>query len=337
MSPPALPAATDAALLEALDHGAAWIDRTGRSRLDVTGPDRAKFLHNLTTNDVRRLPAGRGCEAFVTSLQGKTLGFVTLHVGDDRILLRADAGGLDALLPHFGKYGALEDVAWDDASGRTFEYHLVGPKSGEAVQTLGGEVPPPDDLAHHATTLAGRPVLVVRESPTLDPGLTIVGDAPDAEAVASALTGAGRPLGLVRMSPEQFEALRIEAGTPVFGRDLDASNLPQEADRDRRAISFTKGCYLGQETVARLDALGHVNKVLRGLRLASEAVPPPGSALLVDGKEVGRLGSAARAIRGVGVVGLALVRVAQAGPGTELRCAGEGFEVVGRVASLPMT
>src|ERR1700730_17083507 len=95
----------------AVRRGLGWIDRSDRVRLEVSGDDRAKFLHNLTTNEVKRLAVGRGCEAFVTSLQGKTLGYVTLHVADDSILLRTDAGGLEFLLPHFQKYGALDDVA----------------------------------------------------------------------------------------------------------------------------------------------------------------------------------------------------------------------------------
>jgi folate-binding protein YgfZ len=331
MTLPALPAASDRELLDALDRGVAWIDRSDRVRMEVTGPDRAKFLHNLTTNEVKRLGVGRGCEAFVTSPQGKTLGFVTLHAGEDRIWLRTDSGGLVHVLPHFGKYGALDDVAWDDATARTFEQFLVGPRAGDLIRALGGEVPPEGDLTHHATCLAGHPVLIVREAPTVDPGLTIVGDAGDADAVSEAIAGAGRALGLVRMTPEQFEALRIEAGTPAFGRDVTDANLPQEAARDARAISFVKGCYLGQETVARLDALGHVNKILRALRFEGAEVPPAGSSLSAEGKAVGVVTSAARSIRDGAAVGLAIVRVTHAEPGAELACAWEGGEALARV------
>src|SRR3954471_13567622 len=104
-----------------------WIDRSDRARLEVTGPDRAKFLQNLTTNEVKRLAVGRGCEAFVTSPQGKTLGYVNLLALEDRILLRTDPGGLVGVLPHLQKYGIFDDVAWDDATGRAFAVHLLGP------------------------------------------------------------------------------------------------------------------------------------------------------------------------------------------------------------------
>src|SRR3954471_19263680 len=108
---------------------AALFDRSDRERLDVAGPDRAKFLHNLTTNDVKRLAVGRGQEAFVTSPQGKTLGYATLLALDDRILARTDPGGLELALPHLRKYGIFEEVTLDEVTARTSEFHLVGPSA----------------------------------------------------------------------------------------------------------------------------------------------------------------------------------------------------------------
>src|SRR5436309_10778558 len=100
---------------------AGLIDRSDRVRLDISGPDRAKFLHNLMTNEVKRLAAGRGCEAFVTSPQGKTMAYVILHAAEDRILVRCDPGGMERALPHFRKYGVFDDVAIDDRTAETFE------------------------------------------------------------------------------------------------------------------------------------------------------------------------------------------------------------------------
>lgn len=323
--------ATDSQALDALDRGVAWIDRSDRARLDVSGPDRASFLHNLTTNEIKRLPEGRGCEAFITSPQGKTLGFVTLHAAPDRILLRTDPGGLALALPHLQKYGVFDDVALDDRSQSTFEHHLVGPQAPELLRALGAEVPPEADHAHHPSSLAGKPVLIVRESPSGDPGLTIVGESADAPAVKSAILDAGQKFHLARLSPTQFDALRVEAGTPVFGQDVTESNLPQEIDRNHSAINFVKGCYLGQETVARLDALGHVNKILRGLEFDSPELPPLGATLEVSGKPVGSVSSTARSLRTGQAIGLGIVRVAHAEPGSALLCAGS---LVTRVRAL---
>ena len=107
--------------LEAAAAGVGLVDRSDRVRLEITGPDRAKFLHNLTTNEIKRMPVGRGCEAFVTSLQGKTIGFMIILAADDRLIARADAAGAELALPHFRKYGVFEDVTIDDVTPATFE------------------------------------------------------------------------------------------------------------------------------------------------------------------------------------------------------------------------
>ena len=145
---------------------AGLIDRSDRVRVEVTGPDRAKFLHNLTTNEVKRLAAGRGCEAFVTSLQGKTIGYVILLAAEDRILVRSDPGGMELALPHLRKYGVFDDVAIDDRSEATFELHLAGAGSRRAGPPRRGELPGRRPITPTSPSeLAGRPVRVVRESP----------------------------------------------------------------------------------------------------------------------------------------------------------------------------
>jgi folate-binding protein YgfZ len=313
-------------------------DRSGRARLEVLGPDRARFLHNLTTNDVNGLAAGRGLEAFVTSPQGKTLGYVTLLALADRILLRTDAGGLEHVLPHLQKYGVFDDVSLEDLGARTCELHLAGPLAHDMILRCGGELPGESDLSHVETRIAGRAVRVVREAPTGRPGLTLVGDVADSALLADTMERAGEPLGIVVVGLDVFNALRIEAGTPVFGLDVTTENLPQELGRDDRAISFTKGCYLGQETVARIDALGHVNKVLRGLLFPPGPVPPAGAALEANGKRVGAVTSAADSPGWGAPVALAYVRSAQAVEGTELHVSlpGAATTMTARVMPLPM-
>jgi folate-binding protein YgfZ len=320
----------------------AWSDRSGRVRLEVAGPDRGRFLHNLTTNEVKRLPVGRGCEAFVTSLQGKTLAFVRLLVCADSILVCTDPGGLVLALPHFQKYGVFEDVALVDRTESTFEFHLTGPRAGELVGRVGGALPEQAEFAHMATTLADCPLLIVRESPTGRPGLTLIGARSSAGKVAGLLKSLGGDLGLAELDHECFDVLRIEAGTPVFGRDLTEKNLPQELGRDASAINFVKGCYLGQETVARIDAMGHVNQVLRGLRLESAAAsaPAPGAAVEAEGKRVGYVTSSAFSPGWNAPVALALIRTSHTRAGTGLAIkdpqSGALVDVPARVCDLPM-
>ncbi len=316
--------------LRAANESAGSVDRTARVRLRIEGPDRAKFLHNLTTNDVKRLAPGSGQETFVTSPQGKTLAYATLLALDDAILLRTDPGSLEALLPHLRKYGIFDDVAIEDVSANTIEIHLAGSGVDATWAALGLEAVGQTPLAHRAVTIGGSEVRAVRESPTGRPGLTLIGPA---EALVSVRDRVAEVVP-TEIDAATFEALRIEAGTPISGVDVLASHLPQEVGRDALAINFVKGCYLGQETVARLDALGHVNKILVGVRIEAGLVPPAGTSLLSDGKAVGTITSAAGSPDRGGSVALAYVRVAQAMAGTRLQVGEGGGEAT--VVPLPM-
>jgi folate-binding protein YgfZ len=292
----------------------AWIDRSERARLRVAGPDRVRFLHNLTTQDVKGLPAGRGVEAFVTSLQGKTLAHVTLHALDDAILLRADAGGLDEALPHLRKYGVFDEVALESIGDATFEWHLVGEDLAERLSQRGLEIPGGADLSVVPAELAGSRVLVIREAPSGLPGITLIGPRERMDDLALRLLD-----GTTALPATEFEALRIRAGTPAWGREVTTANLPQEIDRNDRAICFTKGCYLGQETVARLDALGHVNKIVRGLVFDGPEPPSEAKTLLDEqGNPAGVVTSAAPGTGESPAVGLGLIRARFAAPGTVL-------------------
>jgi folate-binding protein YgfZ len=322
-------------IAQALAAGVALADRSDRLRLVVRGPDRAKFLHNLTTNDVKRLAPGAGCEAFVTTLQGRTLAFVTLHADDDAISVRSDPGAWEALRPHFEKYGLFDDVQFDDATLATFELHLVGPRAAALLEGLEVALPDPGDLAQRAANLAGIGVRVVRERPLGIEGFTLIGDRARASEVLAALRTHAGPEGLRDLSRDDVEGLRIEAATPRSGADVTDAHLPQEFGRDRAAISFTKGCYLGQETVARLDALGHVNRRLAVLRVADDVPVPPGTPLQAGDKPIGAISSIGRSPIGGRVVALGMVRVAQAIPGTQLVADHEGRAVPVEVISVP--
>jgi folate-binding protein YgfZ len=146
----------------------------------------------------------------------------------------------------------------------------------------------------------------------------------DGRQVAALLRGAGA----IECGPAAIDAFRIEAGMPLYGRDITIENLPQEVNRNAQAISFTKGCYLGQETVARIDALGHVNRLLVGVRIAGKQVPSDGAELTIDGKAVGHVTSAAFSPRLGKAVALAYVRTTSAKPGTRLQSAAGEAEVV---------
>jgi folate-binding protein YgfZ len=270
---------------------AGWIDRSGKVRLRFTGPDRAACLHNLTTQDVKGMVAGQSREAFVTTLQGKTLASVSILVEPEAILVRTDAPSREALEPHFRKYAALDDVTIEDVSESTSEVHLVGFEPSAR-----------DDRRIIPESLIGRPGWTV-----IDPRSAPV-----------------EWLELPRIDPSEFEGLRIAAGTLVSGVDVTPADLPQEFLRDERTISFRKGCYLGQETVARLDALGHVNRWIKGLRIEGDEVPPVGAMLASNSQSVGTIRSAGRLPGSDEVVALAMVRVKSGTSGMRLDVTLEG-------------
>ena len=317
---------------------AVLLDRSDRVRIAIFGPDRAKFLHNLTTNDVKRLTIGHGLEAFVTTLQGKTLGYITVLALPDHILVRADPGSEPLILPHFRKFGFFDEVEIVEPGEPAFEYHLAGPASEAILSQVAAELPPAGELRHILTTIAEKPVLIVRESPLGLPGLSFSGDRAHAPQILEAIHRAQGSEDLSILDPTSAEVLRIEAGTPVFARDITADNLPQEVARDSRAINFVKGCYLGQETVARIDALGHVNKTLRGLQCEGTAddLPPPGSSIEADGKGVGTITSSAFSPRTGGVVALAYLRTRVEKAGTDVSVSFGDARRAAVVVDLPM-
>jgi folate-binding protein YgfZ len=299
----------------------------------VAGPDRAKFLHNLTTNDVKRLAEGSGQESFVTSPQGKTLAYISLLAGADSILLRTESDSLEVLKPHLDKYGVFDDVVIEDISSETFEFHVAGHEAGSILEGLGIELPPDGVFRHREARFVETSILVIRETPAGRPGYTLFGPKTSSETVMQGLIGSG----VTVIDGPTFDALRVEAGTPLSGRDVTLSNLPQEVGRDALAINFVKGCYLGQETVARLDALGHVNRIFKGFQLEAEAIPAPGTSLTFEGKAVGSITSAAFSPGWNAPIALGYVRVAQAVAGTKLVLTMEGGGEVGAlVYDLPM-
>jgi folate-binding protein YgfZ len=307
----------------AATRSVALANRSDRVRIELTGPDRAKVLHNLTTNDIKRLAPGRGCEAFLTSGQGRTLAFLLVQAEEDRLLLRSDPGTAEAILGHLGKYGMFEDATPADVSSETSEWHVFGPRAFEVVKDLGLQVPV-TSLEIRTGALAERPIRVIRDDPTAFDGVTILSAVADAPAIATLLREAVEARAGLEVDAPAFDALRIEAGTPVFGRDVTPANLPQEVNRDTRSISFVKGCYLGQETVARLDAMGHVNKILIGAVAENELIPPPGATLEADGKAVGAITSSAFSPGWSRAVILGYVKTAHARPGSALVASWDG-------------
>lgn len=269
-------------------EGAAVADVSDRTQIELTGDDRATFLHNLCTNDIRKLSPGHGCEAFLLDAQGRILAYLFVLAEADSLIVEASPGHTEAILSQLDRYLIREKVELTDASQRWGELLVLGPKVAELLSGLGATMPADEPLANCETTIADHPVRVRRVGLTSAEGVLLAVEHDGLVDVWNALGEAGA----VPVGATTVEMARIEAGSPLYGLDIHERSLPQEVARDDRAISFAKGCYIGQETVARIDARGHVNKFLVGVRFEGTEVPAAGTPLSDSSGEVGSVTTA---------------------------------------------
>ena len=286
---------------ELLREDAGLVDRSERAKLRLAGGDAAEFLQGQVTNDVEALAPGTGCYAALLSHKGKVQVDMRILRGQDWIWLDTEPGRQELMERTVRTYGIGRDVRAEDATGTHAVLSLLGPRARAAL-----DAEPPDEEHSFVEGEHGLYVATLL-------GVDVICPADEVEAVTVAL-------GVEPVSDEAAECLRIEAGRPRFGLDFNTDTIPEEADLNDRAVSFTKGCYVGQETVARLHYKGKPNRHLRGLRLSEPA--PTGTDLRLGERTVGTLGSVAESPVH-GPIGLAIVR-REAGPGDELALGDSG-------------
>jgi folate-binding protein YgfZ len=270
------------------------IDRSERGKLALTGAEAKSFLAGQVTNDTVGLQSGRGCYAAFLTHKGKMLGDLRVLATDDELLLDTERPTLQALFDMVRRFKIGFDVELHKRTVQRGLLSLVGPR---ARAIAGAEDLPDDEHAHRAGEIAGHAVRLI----ATDVGVDVLCDAEDTEAVRAALEDAGA----TPVSEAATEIVRVERGRPRYGLDLDDTTIPQEAGLNERAVSFTKGCYVGQETVARLFYRGKPNRHLRGLRLSEPA--EVGAELQLGERVVGRLSSSVVSPEH-GPIALALVR-----------------------------
>ncbi len=302
----------------AVRDGCGLLDRSERGKLAFSGGEPKAFLQGQVTNDVEALTPGRGCYAALLSPKGKILGDLRILDAGAELLLDTERSALQAIFNalHLARLGFDAEL-----HKRTLQRGLLSLAGPDARRLAGAEALEAEEHAHAPIELEG----IAARAIVTDVGVDLLCDAQDAEALAAAL----RERGAVPVTEAAFETLRVERGRPRYGVDLDETTIPQEAGLNERAVSFTKGCYVGQETVARLHYKGKPNRRLRGLRLSSPLAS--GTELTLEGKPVARLGSVVDS-PAHGPIGLALVR-REAEPGATLRAG----EVSATVVELPFS
>lgn len=294
------------------------VDRSERGKLLVTGPEAADYLQGQLTNDTEAIEPGEGLYAALLDRKG--------HMQADMRVLRPGEGpdlwvdtepeGLEAARRHLGMYKIGRDVDVVDATAERAILSLIGPRAVE----IAGSAPLPENSCEEVT-IGGARCLAVGAAAGIDVFVPVA----ERDRVQAALLAAGA----VEVSAEAAEILRIESGRPRFGAEMGTETMPAEAGIVEQAVSFTKGCYIGQETVARLHYKGKPNRHLRGLRLSAPA--RPGGPLRLGEKEVGTLGGAAVS-PAFGPIGLAILR-REAEPGATLAVGEDG--VTAEVVALP--
>lgn len=288
----------------ALRETAAQIDLSARGRIRVTGEDRVRLMHAMTTNNVTELSPGQGCYAFFLNAQGRIQADANILCFEDHLLLDTEPETRHFLMEHLDKYIIADDVVLEDITASTFSIAVEGPAAQPDVQL------PEQPLSH----VTGGSFTVIRATSTGARGYRLIG------------AGQRPSLAAPQASAEDARIVRLEHFFPRFGDEITDANLAQETQIPA-ALHFTKGCYLGQEIVERVRSRGHVNRVLAGLRIAGSEPVAKGAKVLLGDAESGELVTSAFSPAQLVTVAMAYVRVNAARHGTDVIVDGRAAQV----------
>jgi folate-binding protein YgfZ len=326
------------------EHVALWesagvVDLSSRSRLCLAGADRVRFLHGQVTNDVKALGNGEGCYAALITAKGKMQSDMNIYCLPEELLLDFEPALTATVSARLQKYVIADDVQIIDIAANYGLLSVQGPKAESVVRALGigGDLPlKPFRLVRKPETDFGE--LHVMNQPRLGAsGYDLLVATDQAGALRKKLIAEAKLAGGGECGWAAFEMARIEAGIPRFGADMDEATNPLEAGLEARAISFSKGCYIGQEVISRIRTYSEVGKALRGLRLADDlkSLPKKGDELFHDGKEAGFITSATASLRLNATVALGYVKRDVNQLGTELTLRTAEGESRARIVEIP--
>ncbi|MGI8766974.1 MAG: YgfZ/GcvT domain-containing protein [Gemmatimonadaceae bacterium] len=287
-------------------------DRSDRVRIEVTGAQAVATLNGLVTNDVASLKRGQGEYAAALTAKGKIIADLRILMLDDSLLLDTSARAAEGLRAMLGKYVNPRFATQRDVSDATGDVGVVGPDAADLlarVTAISTEALRTLPVHSHVSANIDSVETTVLRAPALGSELWDVYDVIVPREHVGAVTAAMRSEGAVSADACDWDTLRVEAGVPEWGIDMDESTLLQEANlEDLHAVSYTKGCYVGQETVARIHFRGHVNRTLRRLNFTGDVIPPLGATLTdAEHRSVGEVRSRLRSPT-EGVIGIGMVR-----------------------------
>ncbi len=279
-----------------LRDSAGVLDLSFRSRVCLTGADRVRFLHGQVTNDVKKPRVGEGCYAALVTAKGKMVSDLNVFTLQDELLLDFEPGLTQTVTERLEKYIVADDVQVVDVAPHYGLLSVQGPKAEEVIRALGlfGDVPTKQYSSVKVSEATLGEIYLMNLPRLSCAGFDLFVPTQSLAPVADKLIAAAKSVGGRACGWTAFETARIEAGIPRFGADMDETNIPLECGIEARAVSYNKGCYIGQEVINRIHSIGHVNRELVGLRLADDlkTLPVKGDKLFHAGKEVGHITSA---------------------------------------------
>jgi folate-binding protein YgfZ len=323
----------------ALRQSAGVLDLSFRGRLCLTGADRTRFLHGQVTNDIKSLCSGEGCYAALITAKGKMQSDLNICCLAEEILLDFEPGLTEAISQRLDKYIIADDVQVVDVAPNYGLLSVQGPKAQAVLQGTGlfKELPLKPYQSLKVVDQAYGEIQIVNLARLGSSGFDLFVPINALQAAAEKLIAAAAGVGGRACGWRAFEMARIEAGIPRFGVDMDETNLPLEAGLEARAISYNKGCYIGQEVISRIHTYGQVAKALRGLRLADElsSLPVKGDKLSREGKEVGYVTSSMASTALKAKIAFGYVRKEVNQVGTELTLRTLAGDSPARIVPLP--
>ncbi len=275
----------------------------------MTGEDRARFLHAMTTNHIQQLSPGTGCYAFFLTAQGRILADANLLCLPDSFLLDTEPQTLEKTLSHLDNFLIADDAALEDLTPSLATIAVEGPESSTVLSAIG--VPALED--HYGAIVEWGKAMVARVNITGSSGFFIIVPVAQKDTILRTIEAAG----VASADEEAFRVVRLEHGKPRYGEDIGERYLAQEANQPD-ALHFQKGCYLGQEVVERLRSRGLITRVLKPVEIEGQRPPEPGTKLQAGHVPAAEITSAAYSPALAKVVALAYVKVQYATPGTEL-------------------
>jgi glycine cleavage system T protein len=318
-------------------RAAGLLDFSNRAVVEFTGADRLSYLQGLISNDLRVASSGEGIYAAFLSQQGKVLGDCRVLTTDDSFIVDLWEPLKPKILEHVHRYLVADEVEITDLTDRCAILSIQGPKSEALLEKfLAKNQQPQKTLDHAVADIGAVEMRICRYSHTGEDGFDLIIPLTDIEPLAHQLTEAASAHSARWVGMEAYEMLRIESGIPRYGIDITEDNLVLETGL-AHAVSFTKGCYLGQEVVERIRSRGHVNKALTGLLIHDKKAAPVGSKILSAEKEIGTITSSTYSPALESPIALGYVHRDYRSPGTELLIRRDNEVLNATVAELPFT